>query len=228
MRRILLIETATDICSVALTIGEEIVALKEIGQRADHAARINQLILQVCAAGDITLPDLDAVALSSGPGSFTSLRIGTATAKGICYALDKPLIVVDTLGALARASRQLSPPDGPTLYCPMIDARRMEVYTAFYGQDMQLLSPPHALIITPESFDEQLRAGYQIVLSGNGAEKCLSVLPDTIGFAPIYCSATHLAAPAGEAWQKQDFADIAYFDPRYLKSPNITKAKKRL
>lgn len=226
MANILLIETATDICSVGIWSQDEVVALREISERADHAARINELILKICREAGVALTDLDAVAVSSGPGSFTSLRVGTATAKGMCFGLDIPLIAVDTLSALALATH--TPQVPKTLYCPMIDARRMEVYTSFYDGQMRQLVPPHALIITPDSFATYLDAGYRVVLSGNGAEKCLSVLPASIEFSPVYCSAIHLAPLALKAYTEERFADLAYFEPYYLKSPNITKAKKKL
>lgn len=223
---LLLLETATDICSIGVSRDGELVSLVEIDERADHAARINELILEACRKAGGKLADVDAVAVSKGPGSYTSLRVGTATAKGICYALDKPFIAVDTLHAIARASRQKK--DGKWLYAPMIDARRMEVYTTLYDQDFKVLEDTHPLVVEPDVFDDYLSRGYRIVLAGNGSEKCLEVLPENIHWEDVKCSAAHLVDLARIAYRDQRFEDLAYFEPFYLKQPNITKSKKRL
>ena len=223
---ILLLETATDICSIGISRGRELLGLVEIGDRADHAARINELILRVCAQAGCKLTDLDAVAISQGPGSYTSLRVGLATAKGICFALNKPLIAVDTLTAIAKASRQEE--NDKFLYCPMIDARRMEVYTAFFDATFQRLKAPHPLIVDEETFAAYLEDGYQPVIAGNGAEKCRTVLPASIRYVEVRCSAGHLVEEAFNRFLKGQFEDLAYFEPTYLKPPNVTKSKRRL
>jgi tRNA threonylcarbamoyladenosine biosynthesis protein TsaB len=223
---LLLLETATDICSIGIGRNGQLSGLVEIDERADHAARINELILEACRQADCALTDIDAVAVSKGPGSYTSLRVGTATAKGICYALDKPLIAVDTLEAIARAGRQST--EGKWLYAPMIDARRMEVYTTFFDQDFEVLKAAHPLIVEPDVFSAYTERGFQIVLAGNGSEKCLEILPDNMLWQDVKCSARHLLQLAGEAFQNGQFEQIAYFEPFYLKKPNITKSKKRL
>lgn len=223
---LLLLETATDICSIGISREDQLLCLVEIDERADHAARINELILQACKEAGCRLPEINAVAISKGPGSYTSLRVGTATAKGICYALDKPLIAVDTLESIARASRQTQ--KDKWLYAPMIDARRMEVYTTLFDENFNVLEATHPLIIEPDVFDHYLDKDYKIVLSGNGSEKCLEVLPKTIHWQDVKCSATHLVELARHAYEKQQFEDLAYFEPFYLKKPNITKSKKRL
>lgn len=223
---LLLLETSTDICSIGVSRAGELLSLVEIDDR-NHAARINELILQACREANCTLQDIAAVVISKGPGSYTSLRVGTATAKGICYALNIPLIAVDTLRSLAQAAAQQTGIQ-QAQYCPMIDARRMEVYTAFYDQELQLLQPAHPLIVEADTFDEQLAHGFQVVLCGNGAEKCREILPESVEILPIKCSAAHLVNDAHRAFQQQDFEDIAYFEPLYLKPPNITKPKKRL
>jgi tRNA threonylcarbamoyladenosine biosynthesis protein TsaB len=224
---ILILETATDICSIGISREKELLSLVEIDERADHAARINELILEACRQANCTLKDLDAVAISKGPGSYTSLRVGTATAKGICYALQLPLIAIDTLTALARASSAQVANEN-ALYCPMIDARRMEVYTAWFDAALNSRRPPHPLIIDADIFEKELEKGRKVVLSGNGAPKCRAVLPAEIEILPIICSAAHLVFDAHLAYQTQQFEDIAYFEPLYLKPPNITKPKSRL
>lgn len=226
MPTLLLLETATDICSVGISRDDQLLSLVEIGERADHAARINELILEAAREAGVTLPELDAVVISKGPGSFTSLRVGTATAKGICFALDKPMLAIDTLTSIAHAAHLPGPER--RLYCPMIDARRMEVYTAFYDQDLRPVKPIHPLIVDAHVFDDYLRQGYQIMIAGNGAEKCLTVLPETVHLLDIRCSASHLLSPALSAYREGRFEDLAYFEPQYLKSPNITTPRKRL
>lgn len=223
---LLLLETATDICSIGISRGEELLSLVAIDERADHAARINELILDACRRAGCKLAEVDAVAVSKGPGSYTSLRVGTATAKGICYALDKPLIAVDTLESIARATKP--PGNGKCLYSPMIDARRMEVYAAFFDQDFKVLQATHPLIIEPDVFDVYLEKGYSVVISGNGAAKCRPVLPSAVRWQDVKCSAAHMVGLAREAFLKKDFVDLAYFEPFYLKKPNITQSKKRL
>lgn len=227
MPKILNIETATDICSVCVSDGATVLSLREAEERYDHAARITLLIQACMRESDLTLSQLDAVAVSGGPGSYTGLRIGTAVAKGICYALEKPLIAVDTLQSLALASYRAMLKTA--LYCPMIDARRMEVYTAVYDHALQQLAAPRALVVEPTSFDSYRQEGHDIVLAGNGAEKCRAVLPaDGFYYAEVRCSARHLVGPAVAAYEAGQFVDTAYFSPFYLKPPNITRARKKL
>ncbi len=227
MALILHIETATGICSAGISRGDQMLSLQSTAEGYQHASRITLLIEQCLKEAGCGLAELDAVALSSGPGSYTSLRVGTATAKGICYSLDKPLIVVDTLQALALASLRREQEDA--LYFPMIDARRMEVYTAGYDAANELIQPPQALIVETDTFDELLKAGHTLVLSGDGAEKCRKVLPgEQLIYSPVFCSAAHLLPLALIAFEGENFADLAYYSPFYLKSPNITKPKKLL
>jgi tRNA threonylcarbamoyladenosine biosynthesis protein TsaB len=227
MPRILLLETSTGICSVGLSDGPKLVALRSATEAYQHAAQITLLIQEVIAAADCRLEDIDAVAISSGPGSYTSLRVGAATAKGICYSLDKPLVVVDTMQALALAA--LKEVREEALYYPMIDARRMEVYTAGYDAANEEIAGVSAIIVDEQTFEKQLSKGQQIVLAGDGAEKCRAVLPkDGIIYSSVLCSAAHLMPLALVQFEGAVFEDIAYYSPRYLKPPNITKAKKRL
>lgn len=227
MALILHLETATDICSIGLSRGTQMLSLHHAAAGYQHAARITLLINRCLEEAKVNLEEIEAVALSSGPGSYTSLRVGAATAKGICYSLDKPLIVVDTLRSLALAS--LSQEREEALYYPMIDARRMEVYTAGFDAANEPVAPPAAIIVDEHTFSEPLQAGQQIVLSGNGAEKCRAVLPtDNIVYSTVACSAAHLLPLALIAFEQEDFEDVAYYSPFYLKPPNITKPKPRL
>ncbi len=227
MALLLHIETATDICSVALSDGPQLVALQQAEGTFKHASQITLLIQQALQQAALQMQEIDAVAVSSGPGSYTSLRIGTATAKGICYAMDKPLIAVDTLRSLALACLQQEREEG--LYFPMIDARRMEVYTAAYDSGNELIQPARALIVEADAFGQQRSAGLQVILCGNGADKCRTVLPDDgILYSSVRCSAAHLIPLALRAFERGDFEDVAYYNPFYLKPPNITTSKKKL
>lgn len=227
MARILNIETATDICSVCISDGTDVLAIKESDQEYSHASAITLLIESCTTAAGLALKDLDAIAVSQGPGSYTALRVGAATAKGICYALDKPLIAVDTLAALAYASKQDFP--GASYYIPMIDARRMEVYTAVFDANLQCIKPVHNLILDEQSFSSYFDSAEMIVFGGNGAPKSKTVLTQKEAvFSEVRCSASHMVPLALQALQKQAFSDIAYYTPQYFKAPNITVSKKTL
>jgi len=213
---ILQIETATTSCSVALARDGQVLGLKEIDQRNIHAEVITLYIDGLLKYAGIGYDALDAVAVSCGPGSYTGLRIGVSTAKGLCFALDKPLISVDTLAAMAKG---IADAEGDMLLCPMIDARRMEVFTAIFDQQGDVVKPTSAEIIDGESF-AGLLANNKILFFGDGADKCrlaLSGNPNAnfrTGFAN---SAAHLTAIAAEKYLAQDFVDVAYFEPYYLK-----------
>ena len=232
MSLILNIESATDICSIAISRDDKIVALREIVGNS-HAEQITMLIHECLENGGIKINDLDAVAISNGPGSYTSLRIGASTAKGICYALDLPLIAIDTLESLAMAAFNEAN-DKNALYCPMIDARRMEVYTALYkfSDEKNVLEKIEAMspkIIEENSFSKYFEKNQKIIFCGNGAPKCQETLrhPNAY-FLPIICSARYLIILSYEKNLKKEFDDVAYHTPQYLKAPNITKPKLRL
>jgi tRNA threonylcarbamoyladenosine biosynthesis protein TsaB len=223
---ILLLETATEICSVAITQNGQILAQQNAADQYQHSERITLLIEQVSHESGIALSELDAVAMSSGPGSYTSLRVGSATAKGICYAFDLSLISVSTLESLARASVIAHE---NVVYIPMIDARRMEVYATIFDHNFDTLEEQQAIVIDENSFANYIEQGKTIVLSGNGAPKCQAVLKHpNFHFSSILCDATHLVDLAAKAYQQQQFEDVAYFSPIYGKAPNITVSKKKL
>lgn len=223
---ILLIETSTDICSVALARDGQAILEKTLNGRYNHASQLTVLIHELQTTQGIQLTDLDAVAVSIGPGSYTGLRIGLSTAKGICFSLNKPLIAVNTLDALAWRAMQNYP--DAHLFAPMIDARRMEVFAKIIDRNWQTSLEPQSIIITENSFKEYLDT-QAVVFCGNGTQKCISVIknPNAI-FSDILCNATHLAALAHQKWQQKDFADLAYIEPVYFKPPNITIPKKVL
>ncbi len=227
MAIILNIETATDICSICISKKDEVLIMKEDTKGFSHAAEITLLIEKSFSESGLSINQIDAVAVSKGPGSYTSLRVGASTAKGICYALDRPMIAVDTLYSIAAAS--IANNKQKALYAPMIDARRMEVYTAIYDFKKNIVQDTNAKIIDENAFREYFEKGQTIIFSGNGAAKCQNVIKSPFAkFSNEICSASNLVPIAFEAFQRQDFCDVAYFSPFYFKSPNITIPRKTL
>ncbi|MEK7253514.1 MAG: tRNA (adenosine(37)-N6)-threonylcarbamoyltransferase complex dimerization subunit type 1 TsaB [Bacteroidota bacterium] len=222
---ILNLETATEVCSVCLSRGEEVLALRETDKLSDHAKLITLLIQQCFSEANLNLKNLDAVAVSAGPGSYTSLRVGVSTAKGICYALNKPLLEIDTLKALAFGTYQKE--KQAAYYCPMIDARRMEVYCALFDTNNNMVESGAAKIVDMSAWEEYFSAGKTIVFSGSGSEKCKVVLTSPLAiFSPVRCSSAHLVSFSSRAFSQCNFADLALFSPHYLKHPNITTSTK--
>ena len=232
MSLILNIESATDICSIAISRDKEILALREI-EGNSHAEKMTLLINECLDASGLKINDLDAVAISNGPGSYTSLRIGASTAKGICYATDLPLIAVDTLESLAMAAYN-EVKDDDALYCPMIDARRMEVYTTLYQYSketggFEIVEPMSPKIIDEDSYADYFEKNQKIIFCGNGAPKCQEFIQNkNTLFLSILCSARYLILLSYKNNLNEIFVDVAYHTPQYLKAPNITKSKERL
>lgn len=194
-------------------------AIKELNERNIHAEVITVFIEELFNAAGKTYQNLDAVAVSSGPGSYTGLRIGVSTAKGLCFALDKPLIGVETMQAMADGMAAKLTADSTTLLCPMIDARRMEVYTALFDVKGNRIKPTSAEIIDEHSLADVLK-DHQVLFFGDGAEKCKEFLgryPNARFDGDFINSATHLAATAQQKFDAAAFEDIAYFEPFYLK-----------
>lgn len=220
MSYILQIETATTVCSVALSKDGETVALKQINERNIHAEVITLFIEDMLKETGISYAQLAAIAVSSGPGSYTGLRIGVSTAKGLCFALDKPLIAIETLEAMADGLvKDMNLESKETLLCPMIDARRMEVYTAIFDANDQRIKPTTAEIIDENSFSDLL-SEHTILFFGDGAPKCETVLganPNAQFVADFSNSAAHLSAKAYQKFTAEEFEDVAYFEPFYLK-----------
>lgn len=223
------IETATEVCSVALFSDMECLAVRESADQRSHTRSCTQYISDVLDQQDLHISDLDAVALSIGPGSYTGLRVGASIAKGICYGAGLPLITMSALDSLAYASANVVP-GTKHLHVPMIDARRMEVYTAFYTTDGAMIEAPHALILAPGQFDAYLQDQYDgIVYSGNGAGKYREWASGAQHLFPdIACSARYMGKIATDKYHKSDYTDIAYFKPLYIKPPHITSSKKKL
>jgi tRNA threonylcarbamoyladenosine biosynthesis protein TsaB len=221
MSLILQIETATTSCSVALAKDGGILAFKQVNERNIHAEVITRYIEDITTSQGIQYHQLDAIAVSCGPGSYTGLRIGISTAKGLCFALDKPLIAIETLEAMAFGVLNYEgyAPDKDMLLCPMIDARRMEVFTAIFNAAGNKIQPTSAAIIDENSFEELL-SNNKILFFGDGAEKCRTVLskkPNAIFLPGFINSATHLTQKAIEKFRNKDFENVAYFEPFYLK-----------
>ncbi len=215
MALILLIETATKSCSVSLSSANKIIACKEeVNEQYSHAEKLTIFITELFKTQDFTIKDLDAVAVSKGPGSYTGLRIGVSTAKGLCYALDIPLISVSTLKAMAFRMAQKEESD---LYCPMIDARRMEVYNAFYNSTNKEIRGIQADIIEGYSYQKELEK--KVLFFGDGAEKCKQMIqhPNARFIDGIFPSSKDMLEIANEKFAEKDFEDIAYFEPFYLK-----------
>ena len=231
MTLILGIETATKICSVALSDGEKLLALKEEGGDYSHSEKLTCFIEEVMKQSGKTLNDVSAIAVSKGPGSYTGLRIGVSTAKGLCYALGIPLISVSTLQAMAKGmSIQQSSSKSNFLYCPMIDARRMEVYTALFDEHNQPVEDISAKIIDENAFSSLL-SSTPILFFGDGAEKCQPLLSQNSNahFSNQGLpSAQYVNQIALEKFLNAAFEDVAYFEPYYLKDFIATAAKKLL
>lgn len=235
MSLILCIETGTDVCSVALSKEGKPVSLREESGR-DHARKVAVFTEELLREAGVDPEELDAVAIGKGPGSYTGLRIGTSFAKGLCYALNIPLIAIDSLEALAviaeeeyRAGLFQAEAWEDAKLCPMIDARRMEVYVEVFDTKLHVLSPVVAEVVTPESFAEFITPTGELFLFGSGAEKTVEILPkEGVRFIDIQPSARGLCVPAQERLDAGLVENMAYFEPAYLKEFVVTTSKKRL
>ena len=226
MALLLNIDTAFEHACVSLSRSGEIIALERSDNQKDHAAFLQPAIKKICTITGVQLSSVDAVAVSNGPGSYTGLRIGLSSAKAICYALHKPLILLNTLDIIAYALKQTMPHlESNTLFCPMIDARRMEVFTALYDFHLNIIKDYAALTLN-EQFLEEEKEIYQVIVGGNGSFK-LKPLIDNINilYTPINPDANHFAVLAHKAFVTQKFADVAYSEPFYLK-PVFIRSKK--
>jgi tRNA threonylcarbamoyladenosine biosynthesis protein TsaB len=219
MPAILCIETSTTACSVALCNENGILASKEENSGYTHAENLHVFIAEVIGKSGLNKKDISAIAVGKGPGSYTGLRIGVSAAKGMCYVLGIPLIAINSLYTMAAAVAKMSPDPGSIL-CPMLDARRMEVYTALYaGTDLQELSATNALVVSEESI-RRFNTGQAYVFFGDGMSKCrtlLEALPHAAFIEHIFPSAIHMQEAALKAFAEKRFEDTAYFEPFYLK-----------
>lgn len=219
---ILNIETATNVCSVALTKGSSVLSCLESKEKNAHSKMLAILIDKLFQNTYYTIDELDAVAVSKGPGSYTGLRIGVSSAKGIAYAKDIPLIGVDTLQILALSANQRHP---NCMYLPMIDARRMEVYTSIYNSEMKCVKNISADIIDGDIYTDY--SSEKIILVGDGAKKSKQVLTNDryVLDEEIYLRAKDMALLSSEKYNNKEFEDVAYFEPYYLKEFVAIKSK---
>lgn len=216
MPLVLSLETSTDVCSVALHDGKKLLASAEVREAQAHAARLGPLIKDVIGKAGVDMKRIGAVAITAGPGSYTGLRIGTSTAKGLCYALDIPLIAVGTLELLAFQGTHHNISNA--LLCPMLDARRMEVYCMVTDARLKVIEVVAAKIIDGNTFSELLERG-KVLFFGNGASKCREVIthPNALFIANIYPNAIDLGLMADEKYHSRQFEDLGAFKPFYLK-----------
>ena len=234
MALILCIETGTDICSVGIAENGELVSLRESDEGRDHARKDGVFVDEILKENRLDPDDLDAVAVGKGPGSYTGLRIGVSFAKGLCYGLRKPLVAVGSLDALCEVAREdyeagiLSVEDWErAVLCPMVDARRMEVYTQLFDAQGQPLTEVSAEVVGEGSFAAFRGQGRPFVIFGSGARKCAGILSDAV-CVEVTPSARGLARLAQQALDEGRTEDIAYFEPFYLKDFVVTTSRKKL
>ncbi len=225
MIHILCIETATTMCSVCITENDKVIACKELNNGFSHAENLHVFIEDVLKEANLTVKQISAVAVSKGPGSYTGLRIGVSSAKGLCYALQIPLLSIDTLQSMAYAAAQTKQDD--ILFCPMLDARRMEVYCAVYDNNLETIIPVKALVLDEKSV-EVFNLNNPVCFFGDGMTKAKALLQSkghTLFIEDIFPSSVSMAAIAFKKFTAKQFEDVAYFEPFYLKE-FFTTAKK--
>lgn len=232
MALFLLLETSSVVCSVALAKDGDILSIRESREEKSHAAWLTVFIDDILDEQNIRAADLDAVVVSKGPGSYTGLRIGVSTAKGLCYAMDKPLIAINTLDALASGVKKEKLEAAPDDYflCPLIDARRMEVYSAIFDKNLQKVQEVKAQVIDENSYGGYRDKDQPFYIFGDGAAKVAEVLKgENVNHLPeIVPSARYLLEPAMQKYRQKAFEDVAYFEPYYLKDFIATTPKKNI
>jgi tRNA threonylcarbamoyladenosine biosynthesis protein TsaB len=230
MGLILNIETATEVCSVAIADENGLIDFQENTEGKSHAAMLTVLIENLLNKNKKSLHQLDAVAVSMGPGSYTGLRIGVSVSKGICYGINKPLIAVPTLQSMTCGFIQKTGvKDGGGWYCPMIDARRLEVFTAFLDDKLRFQREISAEIIDENSFADIL-SDREVYFFGNGSGKCASLLTQSNArfYSGFLASAKDMVILSENLFQQREFKDVAYFEPYYLKDFVATIPKNKV
>ena len=228
MARILLIETSTSVLSVALAQDGTVVSERVCTQPRMQASLTAPLVKEVLDQAGMAAKDCDAVCVSSGPGSYTGLRVGVSTAKGLAFGAGIPLLAMGTLDILVASCHSERSEESPAFIVPMIDARRMEVYTAVYSAEGQRLTEVEAKVIGPESFAEYLEKG-EVLFVGDGALKCKDVIGHSNArFQEAFPLAKDMAKWAQKAFEEGKFENLAYFEPFYLKDFIATVSKKNL
>ena len=213
MALILNIDTAVDVASICLAKDGNVLSIARNESQKDHASWLHIAIKEIFEKNNLELSSADAIAVTGGPGSYTGLRIGMATAKGICFALNKPLISLNTLLVMANAAKN----EGADLLCPMIDARRMEVFTAIYTKELQIVKEPVAITLNENSFAEYF-SNNSICFFGNGSNKFQAIekKPQAF-FMDIKTDASSMMFLSEKSFSEKKFADLAYAEPLYLK-----------
>ncbi|MEX0987150.1 MAG: tRNA (adenosine(37)-N6)-threonylcarbamoyltransferase complex dimerization subunit type 1 TsaB [Bacteroidales bacterium] len=232
---IIYVETATNICSVALCKGEDLISIRESDEDRSHGSLLTVFMDDVLKESGLVPGDIEAISVSKGPGSYTGLRIGVSVTKGFAYAMNIPVIGIITLQALAVAAssnesfRQLQKKYPDILLCPLIDARRMEVYSAVYDSGFKEIKPVSATIIDEHSFGDLL-ATKQVAFFGNGSDKVHGIIshPNAHIIKDINPSALHMMPLTLPAFEKKEFENSAYFEPFYLKDFIATTPKNKL
>ena len=227
MPRLLLIETSTSLCSTALAEDGRIVCSRRSTEPRAHASLTAVFVKEMLEESGWTVRELDAVAVSAGPGSYTGLRVGSSTAKGLCFGGQVPLIAVSTLDILARQAIEAGLPEGCKAILPMVDARRMEVYTAVYSPDGARLTDISPVILDENSFADLFASG-PVAVIGDAAEKFAPLRATADGSLFMQCcpEASAMLVPAMRKYEKKEFEDTAYFEPFYLKQFIATTPKK--
>ncbi len=229
MARILNIDTSTEVCSVCISEEGKILSIREDRQGKNHASLLTVFIEETLKEAGLESRELSAVSVSKGPGSYTGLRIGVSAGKGIAYALDIPLIAPGTLDIMRSGYLSQNSAREDTLYVPMIDARRMEVYNAVYNHKGERIREVNAEVISPDSFQEFIPE-HTIVLFGNGASKCREILGGKhFNFHEQFRhSSSHMIHISESRFEKSIFEDVAYFEPFYLKDFIATTPKNKV
>jgi tRNA threonylcarbamoyladenosine biosynthesis protein TsaB len=224
MSNLLVIESATDICSVALVQNGKLCGLREMLEPFKHSERLTLLIQGLIESSNIGFDQLDGIGVSSGPGSYTSLRVGSSVAKGLCFGLNIPMLSLDTLRGIAVGMQTINP--YADYFIPMIDARRMEVYCKVFDRHLNEVMPVEAKILEQNSFEDFERKG-RLYLGGNGAAKTVDLFEgrDMQYSAVKRCNASFFEEEIREKFLGSVFEDLTFFEPQYLKSPAITKPK---
>jgi tRNA threonylcarbamoyladenosine biosynthesis protein TsaB len=213
MSLILNIDTALDTASVCLSKDGNLLQLSSSENQKDHASWLHTEIAELLQKSGHSIKDLDAIAVSVGPGSYTGLRVGLAAAKGFCYALHIPLITINSLTMIAFAVKD----EAIDMICPLIDARRMEVFTAIYDKDLREKVSPHAMVVDEKSFASFLLQG-NVLFCGNGVKKLQSLISSSHAhFSNTMADASHLARLSFNCYKNKEFADLAYAEPLYIK-----------
>ena len=245
MERLILIETSTALCSAALAEDGIIISYRESSAPKAHASLTAVFIQEMLAEKGLTIADCDAICVGMGPGSYTGLRVGVSTAKGLCFGSGKSMIAVGTLDTLVAQAFTLSQDvalsENPTYIVPMIDARRMEVYSAVFevavqagndgdaaGYEVRQITETTPVIIDEASFADILEKG-KVLFIGDGAGKCADVIKHpNAAFVQCWPNAAAMLKPATQAYKEKRFEDVAYFEPFYLKEFVATVSKKKM